>query len=150
MEERRRVRRCIDRPCHKRVFATFYSRVAYSVLVYFSCLYLTVPGGLAFDFIFLPTDYFSGEVLAGLSAVAPLRLLGWAIAVVNLVSYAVVLKIGPNICGVSLPQVECMSPRTAMCYLVSFFLLWVALLLLAVTLGSTGSPTALTTYGLAH
>lgn len=149
MKERRKELREIGRPCHKRVFNTISSRVAYSVLIYFSCPYLTIPGGLAFDLLFLPTDLLSSQVFDGLKEIASLRLLGFAIAIINLVSFATVLKIGPSICGLSLPRVECMSPRTAMCYLISFFLLWVALLALAVTLGSTGSATALTTYGLA-
>jgi hypothetical protein len=132
--------------CRRRIFFSVPDMLGYYLLVFFSSAHLSVPAGIAFDFLFLPRSYFPGDVYLQLFAYIPIRLLGLTFAIGTGLAFAAVVKIGANICGLCLPVAECMSRRTAQAYILSYFLLWLGLLGFAVFFAESGSAVGASTF----
>ena len=132
--------------CRRRIFLSTPASVGYALLVFFSSAHLSVPGGLAFDFLFLPAEYFKGDIYLLLFDLVPQHALGLTFLIATALAYAAVLRIGPNICGLCLPVPECMPRITARIYILSYFLLWVGLLAFGIFFATTGPVTGASTY----
>jgi hypothetical protein len=132
--------------CRRRIFFSLPDMLGYYLLVFFSSAHLSVPAGIAFDFLFLPRAYFPGDMYAQLFAYIPIRLLGLSFAIGTGLAFAAVVRIGANICGLCLPVAECMTRKTAQAYILSYFLLWLGLLGFAVFFANSGSAVGASTF----
>ena len=134
--------------CRERTFRNPFAHVGYAALVFFSSAHLSIPSGLALEFLLLPRDYFTSDPFEQVFAHISVRLLGALLAVASAVAFGTVIRIGANICGLCLPVQECMTRRTARTYTASHFLLWVGLLSLGLFFGDAGSITGATVFTL--
>lgn len=134
-----------DRSCGK-VKRSGRQKVYYALLVYVTTPYISVPGGLAYAFWTNPPDMFSPSYTTLFDIIGP-GALAVMFGIASLLSWVIIMSVGPPACGVQLPHPRCFTVGQAWIYALGMFLIWSGLIALSLYFWNSGSYTGGTTYG---
>jgi hypothetical protein len=112
--------------CARVTFPSRKLHLLYALLVYFSTPYLSIPGGIAIALWVFPSTKL-GAIYALLWHYAPAWVIGLLLGVMSLISWVVIMRIGPRACGVCLPNVQCFSRKQLRSYSLFMLLQWLGL-----------------------